>query len=112
MYKSTVVISGDGARNTSKSALSATHLELEITESALMRQVETAIDVLDELNQLGISLTIDDFGTGYSSLNYSKTIAVEQLKIDKSFVMGIPDDTNDAAISRSIIALVKACKCR
>jgi diguanylate cyclase (GGDEF)-like protein/PAS domain S-box-containing protein len=80
-------------------------LDIEITESVAMTQPEQAREQLNALVGLGCGVALDDFGTGYSSLAYLKVLPVSQLKIDKSFMNGIPDDANDVTISRAIIAL-------
>ncbi|WP_418358927.1 MULTISPECIES: two-component system response regulator [Shewanella] len=80
-------------------------LELEITESAIIDNVDDAILLLFKLKKLGVNLAIDDFGTGYSSLNYLKNFPIDTLKIDKSFVDGIVNNQKDAAIARTIIQL-------
>jgi diguanylate cyclase (GGDEF)-like protein len=78
---------------------------IEITESAIMDDPNHAIETLDRLHALGIRLSIDDFGTGYSSLSYLKRMPVDELKIDKSFVMGMVDHKDDETIVRSTIDL-------
>ncbi len=83
-------------------------LELELTESALMRNVDNAVAMLGRLKRLGIRLAVDDFGTGYSNLAYLKLMPVDMLKIDQSFVRDLPEDTNDAAIVAAIAQLSQA----
>ncbi len=80
-------------------------LELELTESALMNNTQEAIDKLVHLKSLGIRISIDDFGTGYSSLSYLKQLPIDVLKIDKSFIDGIPVDQDNNAITKAIIEL-------
>ncbi|MGE7994293.1 sensor domain-containing protein [Pseudomonas sp. NPDC089554] len=80
-------------------------LELELTESILMREVNEAMIILDSLKKLGLSIAVDDFGTGYSSLNYLKQFPIDVLKIDRTFVDGLPEGEQDAQIARAIIAM-------
>jgi EAL domain-containing protein (putative c-di-GMP-specific phosphodiesterase class I) len=80
-------------------------LELELTESQLLDSVEHIIATFQQLRDLGVKLAIDDFGTGYSSLSYLKRIPVDYVKIDQAFIRGLGEGTEDAAITRAIIAM-------
>jgi diguanylate cyclase (GGDEF)-like protein/PAS domain S-box-containing protein len=83
----------------------AQNLELEITESMVMRDAEGSIKLLQVLRDTGVRIAIDDFGTGYSSLAYLKRFPIDCVKIDRSFIRDLPDDRDDASITRSIIAM-------
>jgi diguanylate cyclase (GGDEF)-like protein len=82
-------------------------LECEISEHTVMADPHRALDVLERLRSLGVRLSLDDFGTGHSSLAYLKRLPLDEVKIDRSFVMGMSEDTNDAAIVRSTIDLAR-----
>jgi len=88
-----------------KTGLAPSCLELEVIESMLMHDVESAMLIMNELKQLGIKMAMDDFGTGYSSLSYLKRFPFDKLKIDISFVREVTVDPDSAAIARSIIAM-------
>ena len=83
----------------------AHRLTLEVTENALLADPNHAMEVVEELAGLGIKVSIDDFGKGYSSLSYLKTLAARELKIDKSFVLGLDENVSDSMIVKSVIAL-------
>jgi EAL domain-containing protein (putative c-di-GMP-specific phosphodiesterase class I) len=83
-------------------------LELELTESILVHDANEALARLSQLSQLGVRLAIDDFGTGYSSLAYLKRFPIDRMKIDRSFVKGLPADESDGAIVRAIVQLAQA----
>jgi diguanylate cyclase (GGDEF)-like protein/PAS domain S-box-containing protein len=88
-----------------QSGLPAHHLELELTESILLHDVNDVRSTLLSLKKMGVRLSIDDFGTGYSSLSYLKQLAVDKLKIDQSFICDMVDDAGDAAIVKAVIQL-------
>jgi diguanylate cyclase (GGDEF)-like protein/PAS domain S-box-containing protein len=83
-------------------------LDLELTESAIMKNAESAVDILNHLRRLGVRLSLDDFGTGYSSLSYLRKFPFDVLKIDRSFVMSLVDDPVDEAVVRAIVDLARA----
>jgi EAL domain-containing protein (putative c-di-GMP-specific phosphodiesterase class I) len=97
----------DVARTLRESGIDPHCLKLEITESVLMREVETAVATCAALKDLGVQLAIDDFGTGYSSLGQLKRFPFDTLKIDRSFVDGLGRDEQDMAIVRSLVTLAK-----
>ncbi|MDP2400381.1 MAG: EAL domain-containing protein, partial [Actinomycetota bacterium] len=82
-------------------------LELEITESYIASDVNHAVQLLQSFRDMGIGLAIDDFGTGYSSMSYLQKLPVTRIKIDKSFIDGLPDDKDSATLTRTVIALAK-----
>ncbi len=90
------------------SGMSPVLLQLEVTESMMMRNVPRAIKVLDAIQSRGIRLAIDDFGTGYSSMSLMKQFPIDTIKIDRSFVRDLPDDFEDQAIAQAIISMGKA----
>ncbi|MFO7818930.1 MAG: EAL domain-containing protein, partial [Halanaerobacter sp.] len=91
-----------------QSDLKPCYLTLEITESIIMENIEQSIETLVELKERGINVSVDDFGTGYSSLNYLSTFPLDELKIDRSFIMDIPDDQEKISISKAVIELAHA----
>jgi len=95
-------------RNT---GVSARQLELEITETALMQDIQLAMATLNRFRELDLTLAVDDFGTGYSSLAYLKALPVSRIKIDQTFVTGLPDNEQDQALCRTIITLAHAMGC-
>ncbi len=97
-------------RSLRETQLNPKNIEIEITETMLMQDVDAALITLQRLSDLGVSLAIDDFGTGYSSLNYLKRFPINTVKVDRSFVMDIPDNPDDMAITRAVIAMAHQLK--
>ncbi|MES3008528.1 MAG: EAL domain-containing protein [Pseudomonadota bacterium] len=90
-----------------ETSLDACWLELEITESMLMDNIDQAIVILQQLKDLGLTISIDDFGTGYSSLSYLTRLPVDKLKVDRSFICNLPEDRSHMAITTAIIAMAQ-----
>jgi len=90
-----------------ETGLEAEALELEVTESMVMHDPQRAAVILERLKDMGVAIAIDDFGTGYSSLSYLKRFPIDYIKIDQSFVRGIPRDAEDVGITNAIIAMAK-----
>lgn len=106
-------LAGTIARILEETQLDPDFLELEVTESMLMHDPEYAADMLKQIRTKGVvNIDVDDFGTGYSSLSYLKRFPIDALKLDKSFVDGLPHDEEDIAISRAVIALAHSLKLR
>ncbi len=93
-----------------ETGLSAEYLELELTESVLMKKTNGAISILHRLHDMGTCISIDDFGTGYSSLSYLKKFPIDTLKIDRSFIREVTVNPEDAAITQAIIAMARSLK--
>ncbi|MEE9545119.1 MAG: GGDEF domain-containing phosphodiesterase [Rhodospirillales bacterium] len=93
-----------------ETGLASQFLHLEVTESILMDDIAEATVTLEGLRAIGVSLSIDDFGTGFSSLSYLKKFPFSILKIDRSFIRGVLDDPDDAALTRAIIAMADGLK--
>ena len=91
-----------------KSEINGELLELEITESVIMENINETVKILTKLKKLGVSISIDDFGTGYSSLSYLKKLPIDKLKIDREFIKDIPNDKDDIAITNAIISMSKS----
>ncbi len=93
------------SRILSETGTPAARIVLEVTETVMMQEIKKAATILDELRHLGLQIAVDDFGTGYSSLAYLKRLPINSIKIDRSFVRDVTIDTDDAAITKTIIAM-------
>ncbi len=82
-------------------------IEIELTERSVMEQTETGSDILQKLRSLGFKISVDDFGTGYSSMSYLKSLPIDVVKVDKSFIDGLPHDEGDIVIVKAILALIQ-----
>lgn len=102
----------DITQTLARTGINVHYLSLELTESALMDEPDAVVENMKLLSEQGIDVAIDDFGTGYSSLSYLKRLPLYKLKIDRSFVMDIPEDQNDMAIASTIIAMSNALNLR
>jgi diguanylate cyclase len=91
-----------------RTRLDPAQLGLELTESALMEEIDSPLDTLNALKDLGVRLLLDDFGTGYSSLSYLRTFPIDSLKVDRMFVAGLDDQSGDAAILEAVVAMADA----
>ena len=98
-------LAGTIARIIRETGLDPRYLDLEVTESSIMNNAQSAISILRELRKTGIKISIDDFGTGYSSLGYLKQLPIDTLKIDKSFISDVTNNSDDAALVMTIITL-------
>lgn len=94
----------------SKTGLEPSCLELELTEGSIMENVEETTSIMHAIKRMGVYLSVDDFGTGYSSLSYLKRFPIDKLKIDSSFVSGIPNDPGNTGITLAIIAMSRSLK--
>jgi diguanylate cyclase (GGDEF)-like protein len=91
-----------------RTGLDPAQLGLEITESALMEEIDSPLETLTALKEIGVRLLLDDFGTGYSSLSYLRTFPIDALKVDRMFVADLDDQTGDAAILQAVVAMAEA----
>jgi EAL domain-containing protein (putative c-di-GMP-specific phosphodiesterase class I) len=91
-----------------ESGIDPATLEVEVTESVMLHDVEGALDILRAINRLGVRLAVDDFGTGYSSLSYLKQVPLHTLKLAQPFVHGIPHDSTDCGITRAVVAVARS----
>jgi diguanylate cyclase (GGDEF)-like protein/PAS domain S-box-containing protein len=91
-----------------RTGMRAESIEIEITERFIMEYTTTNMTILEDLRALGCRIAIDDFGTGYSSMSYMKQMPLDTIKIDRSFIMDLPDNSHDAEVSKAIIALSKS----
>lgn len=87
--------------------ISGKNIELEITETVMLHSPDRVIEILHDLKGLGVSIAVDDFGTGYSSLSYLRSLPIDKIKIDRSFITHVADNPYDAAIAKGIIAIAK-----
>ncbi|MEE9100175.1 MULTISPECIES: bifunctional diguanylate cyclase/phosphodiesterase [Pseudomonas] len=94
-------------RTLDDAGLEARYLELEVTENAVMANIDQAVPLLNRLRELGVSLSIDDFGTGYSSLSYLRQLPLDALKVDRSFICDVPQSQRDSEIAQAIIAMAQ-----
>jgi EAL domain-containing protein (putative c-di-GMP-specific phosphodiesterase class I) len=91
-----------------RTGLDPAQLGLEITESALMEEIDSPLDTLTALKDVGVRLLLDDFGTGYSSLSYLRNFPIDALKVDRMFVADLDDQAGDAAILQAVVAMADA----